>query len=202
MISLGVIKHSGLQWWCFGWLFCKAKSVRGHREGADKGYKKIFLFGLGRFHQNQTHPSPKGNAKASFTWHRFLIQGPKGLPATPSCCQLSGVGEDRAGAHQLQLLYLCEKSSSSPPSARKKDLGEIWHKNLHRRVYQANTLSRRPRRKMMEQTLRCPLSSSPKRHLQDPESHSTLSSCEQPMKSHEILQIRPDIKPNKTKFSW
>lgn len=46
------------------WIFCKDEAMRGD-TCAEKGNKKIFLFGFGRFHQNQTHPSPKGNSKAS-----------------------------------------------------------------------------------------------------------------------------------------
>lgn len=64
------------------WLFCKAKATRGD-TCTERGHTKTFLFCFERFHQNQTHPSPKGSAKASFTWHMFLIQGPKPLLGSP-----------------------------------------------------------------------------------------------------------------------
>lgn len=101
-----------------------------HREGEEKGYKIIFMFAFGRFHQNQTHPSPKGNAKALFIWHVFLIQGWKGLkspfPLPPQQCGRGGADVPGTGA--------VTSPSSCPSSARKQSLGEIWHKNLHRRV--------------------------------------------------------------------
>lgn len=188
------------------WFLYKAKSMIGHmhRESAEKGYKKLFLFGFRRFNQSHTHPSPKGNAKASFTWHVFLIQGPKCLPGSPFLLPTHqcGWGEGRCSSHRCP-------PAPAPIPVREEQFQPFFSQKagscmrFGTRTYtggftgrQVNTLSRGPRRKRMEETLRCPLSSSPKRCLQDPNFCSTLSSCDQPMKRYETTTDNNRYKTN------
>lgn len=147
------------------WLFSKDKAMRTqiHRVGAEKGHNGVFLFAFGRFTQSQTHPSPKGNAKAS-DWHIFLIQGQKGLPGSPFLLHPNatyvncGWGEGRSSWNSRYppapgSRYACLSGAvPAPVQSKKHDLGEIWHKSLKSRIYRApgQHFEQRLRRKMAE----------------------------------------------------
>lgn len=181
------------------WLFCKDKAMRTqiHRVGAEKGHNGIFLFAFGRFTQSQTHPSPKGNAKAS-DWLIFLIQGQKGLPGSPFLLHPNatyvncGWGEGRSSWNSRYppapgSRYAClSRAVPAPVQSKAWSRWDLTQEPKEQDLQGTTpTLWTKTEEEDSWRTQRWTLSSLPKRGSQDPNFCFTLSSCDQSMKRYQ-----------------
>lgn len=176
MINLGLLSIQAY----FGGSFA-AKATRGHmrREGAAKGYKTIFLLGLGRF-----------------SWHIFLIQGPKGLPG-----HLSSGGEGDVPGTAAVLLQLQPWLRGAVPALLQPER-RVWVRFGTRTHtggfvgHQASTEQKTQEEEDGRDTEMSPLFCTKGMLKKNPV--PPFPQVINPWRNTRQLQIRPNIKPNKT----